>query len=278
MDFDLLLHELDTELKKIKTQEFDIIRRAGLSIEVCKKTLSIMSHRISNSCFLKEKDEINFFKKIKVQPLCQLIYFSEIKSIEIKIPKADLNQQKKYLEHKIKKANKFFDNNIEFIQYIRDHKSHYDSLYYTRKNNISYNNTDSKTYYRAPEFSTSHDILLGKVKGFDLWIKYLRNRLYNLENPKAINSHKAHKKSRLLWTSSKVALTELIYALHNSGAINHGAADIKEIAITTEMIFNVELGDYYRTFLELRSRKINQTKFIDKLKESLIQRIEQSEE
>ena len=43
-------------------------------------------------------------------------------------------------------------------------------------------------------------------------------------------------------------------------------------------MFNVSLGDYYRTFLEIRSRKINQTKFIDKLKESLTNKMLESDE
>lgn len=55
--------------------------------------------------------------------------------------------------------------------------------------------------------------------------------------------------SKLQWTSSKAALTELIYALQCSGAINGGAAELKEIANVTERIFNIDLIDYYRTFI-----------------------------
>jgi len=278
MDFEILLKKLNFELKQIRTQNTDKVQQANLSILTCRKVLSDMSQSISTTCFINEIDEIHFFKKVKVLPLSQLIYFSEIRSLEIQYPKASKVEQKKYLERKIKKANKFFGYNIEFIQYAKDNKTHHDSVYYTRKNYNSLNITDTKNYYRAPEFSTSHDILLGKVMGYDLLINYLQNRLYNLQNPQSVNLHDMHKKSRLKWTSSKVALTELIYALHSSGAVNSGAADIREIATIAEKIFNVELGDYYRTFLELRSRKVNQTKFIDKLKESLIQRMEESDE
>ena len=273
MNFEILLQKLHYELKEIKTQNSEIIKESNLSIMACRRVLTQMSSIIYTTCFINEIDEINFFKRVKIQPLSQLIYFSEIRSFEVQFPKASRLRQKKYLERKIKKANKFFGYNIEFVQYVRDNKTHYDSLYYTRKNYNSLNITDTKTYYRASEFSTSHDILLGKVKGFDLFINYLENRLYNLQNPSVANLHNVHKKSKLRWTSSKVALTELVYALHSSGAVNSGTADIREIASMAEKIFNVELGDYYRTFLELRSRKVNQTKFIDNLKESLVQRM-----
>ena len=278
MDFEILLQELRSNIKEIKINNSGIVRQANLSIVACRRTLSEMSRTISTTCFINENDEVNFFKRIKTQPLSQLVYFSEIRSMEIQYPKGNTQVQSKYLARKIKKANKFFDYNIEFIQYVKDKKTHYDSLYYTRKNYNSLNITDTKTYYRAPEFSTSHDILLGKVKGFDLWINYLQNRLYNLENPKTVSLHNIHKKPRLHWTSSKVALTELIYALHSSGAVNSGAADIREIASIAERIFNVELGDYYRAFLEIKMRKTSRTKFIDVLKNSLEKRISDSED
>ena len=175
MEFEVLLQELHFDLNQMKRQNIDKIQQANSSILVCRKVLSDMSQSISTTCFINEIDEIHFFKKVKVLPLSQLIYFSEIRSLEIQYPKASRVEQKKYLERKIKKANKFFDYNIEFIQYVRDKKIHYDSLYYTRKNYNSFNITDTKHYYRAPEFSTSHDILLAKVKGFDLLINYLEN-------------------------------------------------------------------------------------------------------
>jgi hypothetical protein len=50
------------------------------------------------------------------------------------------------------------------------------------------------------------------------------------------------------------------------------------MAAVCEQIFNIDLGNYYHTFIEIRSRKSNSTKFIDKLKESLLKRIEESDE
>ena len=46
------------------------------------------------------------------------------------------------------------------------------------------------------------------------------------------NSEKSPRKPnvKLTWTGSKVALIELIYALHTEGVFNNGAADLKNIA------------------------------------------------
>lgn len=81
---------------------------------------------------------------------------------------------------------------------------------------------------------------------------------------------------KLNWAGSKTALTELIYALHAQGVFDN--ADIKIIAKTFESIFNIDLGDFYHTFMELKNRKVNRTKFLDSLRDALIKRMDEQEE
>lgn len=75
---------------------------------------------------------------------------------------------------------------------------------------------------------------------------------------------------------SKTALTELIYALHSPGAF--GNADIIAIAKTLQSTFNISLGDFYHTFMELKARKINRTKFLDSLRDALIRKMDEQDE
>jgi len=82
----------------------------------------------------------------------------------------------------------------------------------------------------------------------------------------------------LNWTESKAALVELIYALHSSNSINDGRIDIKAIAELFGSIFSIELGDVYHTFSEIRNRKIEPTKFIDLLKDSLLSKMKEIDE
>lgn len=53
---------------------------------------------------------------------------------------------------------------------------------------------------------------------------------------------------------------------------------IAPIVKVFESTFNIDLGDFYHTFLELKSRKINRTKFLDSLKESLIKKMDEQDE
>jgi hypothetical protein len=50
------------------------------------------------------------------------------------------------------------------------------------------------------------------------------------------------------------------------------------IAKTFEDAFNIELGDFYHTFMELKARKINRTKFLDRLCEALIKKMDEQDE
>ncbi|WP_298948607.1 RteC domain-containing protein [uncultured Polaribacter sp.] len=129
------------------------------------------------------------------------------------------------------------------------------------------------------QFSTSKDSTVAKILAFDMLIIHLKKEVDKLEdNGMETNGNTFKKQSQLFWTGNKTELVELIYALYSAGKINSGTADIKELAMTFEEMFNINLGDFYRTFLEIRSRKINQTKFIDKLKESLITKMLESDE
>jgi len=70
----------------------------------------------------------------------------------------------------------------------------------------------------------------------------------------------------------------LIYALHSQGTFDNGNADIKVIAKVFETMFNIDLGDFYHTFMELKYRKMNRTKFIDSMRDALIRKMDEQDE
>ncbi|MGJ1445473.1 RteC domain-containing protein [Sphingobacterium spiritivorum] len=124
-------------------------------------------------------------------------------------------------------------------------------------------------YFEADHrFSTLHDYKVAKIIANDLIQVYLEDRLNNI-------NQKESSDASLNWTASKTALIELIYGLYSQGVFSNGNADIKVIAKTFEGTFNIDLGDFYHTFLELKSRKINKTKFLDSLRDTLIRKMDE---
>ncbi|WP_449415934.1 RteC domain-containing protein, partial [Pedobacter frigoris] len=105
-------------------------------------------------------------------------------------------------------------------------------------------------YFEADHrFSTSHDYKVAKIIANDLIQVYIEDKLNNN------NQKKASDNSALNWTGSKTALTELVYALHSQGVFDNGNADIKVIAKALELAFNVSLGNFYHTYLDLKAEK-----------------------
>ena len=169
------------------------------------------------------------------------------------------------MDKEIIKCQKYLSDNKEFYQYYRRGGTFLDLQYFVREQGGAILNLNNNYIVADTKFHTRHDSTLAFVIANMMFIAFLQNEIQKLEK----NTEQEGSTSHLMWTANKVDLIELIYALHSSGVVNSGNAGINEMASVCEQIFNVSLGDCYRAFVEIRSRKINQTKFIDRLKESL---------
>ncbi|MDC1321735.1 RteC domain-containing protein [bacterium] len=278
MKLKLLSDNLILKLKEIENDSLDIISISNKAIILCRNLLTSYKKYIVKNGFESTQDEIEFFKNTKQPTLTNLIYYSEVRSFEIQFPKVNKDAQKKYVKKKISKLNRFFLYNMDFGQYIKSNNSHFDKQYYTREYFDNFPITSSKFYLQDPEFSTPRCMLLGKFKAYNLFTIYLQNRLIDKNKSLNFDPNALNNSMSLQWTSSKTALTELIYALHHSRSINNGNADIKEIAIMFQKILHFDIGDYYKTFSEIKSRKISRTKFLDDLASGLLSHMNNSEE
>jgi len=126
-------------------------------------------------------------------------------------------------------------------------------------------------------FSSSHDHLVAQIMANDLLEAFLKNEIDSILN-KSHFPHVEHmgnsQKQVLQWTDSKLALTELIYALHATGCLNNGNCDIRELTAIFEQTFNIQINDIYRGFQDIKSRN-TPIKFIDSLKASLQKKIDE---
>jgi hypothetical protein len=106
---------------------------------------------------------------------------------------------------------------------------------------------------------------------------FIENQVLELNKKVKIKNEVLNTKTQK-WTGSKVALIELIYALHTEGVFNYGTSELKEVTTFFETAFNIDLGQFNRTFLEIRARKSERTKFLNTLKEKLILRMDDADE
>ncbi len=185
---------------------------------------------------------------------------------------------KKYYNNELLKLKSFFDNELEFYQYFRSGSTYMDYKYFVRGKFDIKLALDNYYFEADKTFSTSHDFKVAQILANDLIQLYIENQLIMIENKETSDKSQRKPNIKLMWTGSKVALIELLYALHSEGVFSNGAVDLEDIADYFEHIFEIDLGQYRRAFLEIRARKSERTKFITALNETLIKRMDNADE
>lgn len=273
-----LLNKFNEQINFIDLEIDNPITKCERAIEVILMSLQVLKKIIAKHNFKTEIEEITFFKDTKPQFTSKLIYYNMVYKIEMKRPNGGVRILKKYYNNELLKLKAFFDNEIDFYQYFRSGSSYLDYKYFLRGKYDIKLALDNYYFEADSSFCTSHDFKVAQILANDLIQLYLENQLIMIENKD--NSDKSQRKPNvnLMWTGSKVALTELLYALHSGGVFNNGAVDLKDIAEYFEHIFEIDLGQYRRTFLEIRTRKTDRTKFITSLHETLIKRMDNADD
>lgn len=276
--YNLLLNNLNEQLNFIDLEIDDQIKKCEQAITVILKSINELKKAATKTNFKSKSEEIQFFKEVKPLFTSKLIYFNLVYRIEMKKPNGGNKILKKYYNNELLKLKAFFDNELEFYQYYRSGSTYLDYKYFLRGEFDIKLALDSYYFESDMSFATSHDFKVATILANDLIELYLENQLLMLENNE--NSEKSQRKPnvKLTWTGSKVALIELIYALHTEGVFNNGAADLKDIAEYFEHTFEIDLGQYRRVFLEIRARKNDRTKFLTTLNDSLQKRMENSDD
>ena len=275
--YNKVLRELECQINNMEIELDNPIELAESGISITLTHLKELKDYILKSDFDSIEEEIYFFKKLKPNIVSKLIYYNAIYKIEMKKPYGNGNSVKKHFKTELSKLKRYFDNNLDFYKYYRTNSSYLDHKYFVRGNFDIKLSLDTYYFESDHTFSTSHDYKVAKIITNDLIQVYLEDQLFHLSK-KSINKIKPLNSPQLQWTASKAALIELIYALQAQNTFDNGQSDIKCIAKHFENIFNIDLGDFYHTYLELRNRKMNRTKFLDLLKDSLINKMDEQDE
>ena len=279
MKYQKLLSEFEGQLEALESGNGDILYKAEKGIVLVEKSIHKLQKQIVGKDFETQADEIYFFKHVKPQIFSKLIYYIRLFSIESKRPWGKDVVQVKYLQRQIDNLQTFFNDNLEFYNYYRRGAMSMDEQYFVRGNRDLRMPLESFHFLIDDQFSTCQDGTVATIMAYDMLIVYLRKEVDDLNNNmEPTKNTPMEKPSKLFWTGSKTDLIELLYALHTSKYINGGTVDIKELASHFEYFYNVDLGNYYHTFIDIRSRKSSRTRFLERLIEMLNQRMESLEE
>ena len=240
IDFEEFIRNIDCAIyEKIDVDNWNISIEAVLDVvEFLQRSLEDLRTYIVNHPFSSKEEEIYFFKHIKPEVLSRLLYFTEIYNTEMRKPHGSIEVLKKYYNDRLDELTSYFESNLDFYQYYRSKATHLDNHYFVRGHIDFKLCPNCVPYDRDPEFSTEHPFR---------------------------------------WTATKIAAVELGYAIYAAGVLNNGQTDIKEIMTFMEASFQIDLGDYYRTYITMKDRKKDRTSFLNSLIKSLLKKMDEDD-
>lgn len=258
---DQLWKDLTTAIDQINRSNNEIVMRAEEILMETDASIRRLKDILRQYNFQDWSEEIYFFKNTKPKFVSIYIYYSKVLSIEASKPYADQEALRSYYENERAHLLYFYNEQRDFISYYRRKSSYLDKKYFARFKFDFKLKLSPELYSYDEEFSTSHDHIVSQIMANDLLDQYLTDKIDSKESRE--NSFDNSK--NLEWTAPKVALVELLYALHQTKCFNGGHSDLAEIFRWAENSLNINLGNYHKTLSEIRLRKTERTKFLSLL-------------
>lgn len=239
---------------------------ASQAVQILKQAIVELKSFCKTYQFVDTREEIKFFKEVKPVLVSQYLYQRGLWKALLADAYRDTARKLTYYTDAMHRLQDFAQRNDAFYHYCLSGASYYDEHYFTRQPQAA------KSVNQDDNFSTSHDMKLAKVLAYEMLREYFVQTIQKLQSQPPGNA-------RLMeWTAPKTAAIELIYALQASGAVNNGKTDIKLLMNYFERIFNINLGNFYRSFHEMTIRKGSRTTFLDSIRERLLQKLNERDE
>lgn len=247
-----LQEQMDKELLSIESNEETFLQVTHLSILAVEKVLTELRNYIHHYSFENTTEEIRFYKEVEPGFHSRLIYYVRLYQVETCKPVGGNEVLEIFYKDELKRIHQFFIDHKDFYRYYRTGSSFLDELYFTQNSISSGFSIEEYTCILDTQFCTTHGYKIAKILAYEKLQKYLSETLDGLTSTPP-NTFPF--KGRFKWTGPKVALTEYLYGLVYSGMINNGQVQVKELAELLQFIFDIDLGNYYRSRQEMYTRK-----------------------
>lgn len=260
--------ELNNRLKEFEGSESEtLLTQTGKLLSFSRALLKELKQFAVSYTFADKHEEVLFFKHQKPVLLSQHYYYKRKFAIQLFDAFRDQKSRLENYHRILNKMQTYIEKQKDFYEYYLSGSGSQDESYFTRHQQpIIKVNFDEN-------FTTGYDERLSKILAIEMTKTYLLKCIDKLKDQR-VNSINPE----MNWTGQKIELVELIYALQAVGSFNNSTSDVRKIVEAFEIFFNVDLGNYYRTFVGLRMRKNGYTSFLDRMKEKLEQRISEIEE
>ena len=265
---DQIIKNLKLNLEALNENTGYTFDQLEYAIALCKGSLEQMRDLVFINGFPDQKSEIIFFKKLKPEVYGKLLYYLKLFELKSNLPAFDKDIQIQYFKKYNKKCFQFIKEHQNEFQYFQSGHTHMDKSYFTRDSSEIPLTKRSEYYLIDEKFHTWHDHIFSEIIANQMLMCQIQKEIYRI-NGIVAPEDKIVAETKPKWTGDKVYLVELAYGMYYTGMINDGQTEIKTIVETIEQLFNVSLDNYSRTFLDIKRRKIDRTKFLDIMKNKL---------
>jgi RteC protein len=270
-----LYAEMIEKLNVVKEKPESMLNRAREAIDVCRETMQILKKMITDCPFVSPEEEIQFFKDIKPFFLSELIYYGKMYKLHARWPVGDVEIRKRYLVRSLEHINQFFHEHFEFYLYHRCGRTDLDAWYFQRNSGHATTYTFIDCYVVNDTFSTGYDILAANFLAFERFAEYLEMLLF--AKSESGGSIKTLTDNKPKWPGTKVELVELAYSIAEYRLQSNGSSSVHKIALALGEVFNVDVSQYRRDWVDIRRRKSGKPFFLERLFEAFKKRLERDE-
>jgi hypothetical protein len=267
-----LLERAEIEIQQISVSKVGQLCYYEACIKIYVAALEKLKGYFLQTSFKNKQEEVYFFKTVKPKFVSKLIFYNELYTIKIS-ENPDQKIQRRFIRSRLEKIETFYDENVAFYRYYKSENRAFDKVYFCRKKPDVKMTLDSFYFQADHRFNTSHDYLVARIIANEMIQFYLQNELRMLKS----DGFSESLNPSLKWTGSKVGLVELLYALHSAQVFENGNASLHKIATFFEVAFGIEIGQYHRIFIEIKSRKVDRLRFLTLLLETLNSRIDDAD-
>jgi hypothetical protein len=269
-------HLLSQELQSIEKTILNPIERYEKMVRASVNCYAELKQALKQHHFADAVSEIHFFKNIHPLAISRIHYYTALVKYSCHIGSLNTPKEKKcHCKKTLKYITAYNANNQHFITYYKSSKSLFDEKYFLRKNSDYPFVLEDCVALIDKDTSTGYDLILARYLAYNQLSEFLLSEIKRFESADK-NTQLGDGSVFLKWTGTKSELTELMYALYAKGSINNGQVSVTELVKCFEKVFQLDLGDVYRTFNEIKNRN-RQTLFIDNLKKAFIEKAAEKE-
>ena len=191
---------------------------------------------ITKKGFKSQWEEINFFRNIKPYILSKLIYHNKIFRIQTACPVDGGKMYASYFSEQIKELKQEYREHIynsDFYRYYRSGRTDRDETYFRLGNINFHDGLNSFVFEIDPLFSTYYDNKVARIIANELLYTYI---LQKINDDEMADFSARDISDSILWTDTKNALIELIYALYANSSLSDGKIGIRKISLALSMM------------------------------------------